>query len=68
MAIRAGGGEFVSRDELSRAVWGEGADGGILNVYIHYLREKLESKGEKVIISSRRGGYKIDGKYLGVCD
>ena len=65
-AIVSGGGEFVSREELVKRVFGEGADGGILNVYVHYLREKLESKGEKIIISSRRGGYRIDEKYLGV--
>ena len=57
-------GEFVSRDELIKKVWGEGADGGVLNVYIHYLREKLEKCGEKIIISSRKNGYKIEGKYL----
>lgn len=57
-------GEFVSRDELIKKVWGEGADGGVLNVYVHYLREKLEKCGEKIIISSRKNGYKIDGKYL----
>ena len=61
--IRARG-EFVSREELLRDVWGEDADGGILNVYVHYLREKLEKRGEKIIISSRKSGYKIDGKYL----
>ena len=58
------GGEFVARDELIKDVWGEGVDGGILNVYIHYLREKLEADGEKIIISSRKNGYKIDEKYL----
>lgn len=57
-------GDFVSREELIRRVWGEGADGGVLNVYVHYLREKLEKQGEKIIISSRKNGYKIDGKYL----
>lgn len=57
-------GEFVSREELIRRVWGESADGGVLNVYVHYLREKLEKQGEKIIISSRKNGYKIDGKYL----
>ena len=56
---------FVSRGELIREVWGEGVDGGVLNVYVHYLREKLEFMGEKVIISSRKLGYKIDEKYLG---
>ena len=59
-----GGGEFVSREILVREVWGEGAYDGILNVYIHYLREKLEGAGEKIILSSRKYGYKIDGKYL----
>ena len=57
-------GDFVSREELISRVWGEGADGGVLNVYVHYLREKLEKQGEKIIISSRKNGYKIDGKYL----
>ena len=41
-----------------------GADEGVLNVYVHYLREKLERGGEKIIISSRGLGYKIDEKYL----
>jgi hypothetical protein len=59
-----GGGEYVSRAELIEAVWGEGADGGVLNVYVHYLREKLETEGEKIILSSRSLGYKIDRKYL----
>lgn len=57
-------GEFVSREELLCDVWGDGADIGIINVYIHYLREKLE-RGEKIIISSRKCGYKIDGRYIG---
>ena len=57
-------GEFVSRGELLRGVWGDSADGGVLNVYIHYLREKLEVCGEKIILSSRSAGYGIDKKYL----
>lgn len=60
-----GGGEFVSREELAKKVWGENADGGVLNVYIHYLREKLEAGGEKIILSSRKGGYRIDERFLG---
>ena len=63
--IAAGDGELVSREELTLGTFGEGADGGILNVYIHYLREKLEGRGERIILSSRRGGYRIDKKYLG---
>ena len=57
-------GGFVSRERLIKAVWGEDTDGGVLNVYIHYLREKLEKEGEKIILSSRKQGYKIDEKYL----
>ena len=57
-------GKFVSREKILADVWGGAADGGIINVYIHYLREKLEGHGEKIIISSRKSGYKIDEKYL----
>ena len=56
-------GDFVSRDELLNKVWGGECDGGVLNVYIHYLREKLE-KGEKIILSSRKNGYRIDPRFL----
>ena len=55
-------GEFVSRERLLSDVWGDG-DGGIVNVYIHYLREKIE-RGEKIILSSRKLGYKIDARYI----
>ena len=57
-------GGYVSRDEIIDSVWDSRADKGIVNVYIHYLREKLESSGEKVIISTRKLGYKIDEKYF----
>ena len=59
------GGEFATREEILKTVWGDGADSGIINVYIHYLREKLEAQGEKIIVSSRKCGYKIDEKYFG---
>ena len=62
-ALYDAGGEYLSREELIERVWGEGVDGGVLNVYVHYLRTKLE-KGEKIILSSRKCGYKIDSKYL----
>ncbi len=65
LEIYRGGGEYVSRERLQEAVWGDGATNGVLSVYIHYLREKLEACGEKVIASSRGGGYKIEKKYLG---
>ena len=63
-ALYDANGEFVSREKLLDEVWGSECDGGILNVYIHYLREKLED-GEKIIISSRKFGYKIDDRYFG---
>ena len=56
-------GDFVSREQILEQIWQNDADEGIINVYIHYLRRKLE-KGEKIILSSRQHGYKIDGKYL----
>ena len=57
------GGEYVARDVLIESVWGGGVSGSVLNVYVHYLREKLEM-GEKIILSSRKHGYGIDPKYL----
>ena len=57
------GGDFVSREELLRDVWHGEAEGGIVNVYVHYLREKLERGGEKIILSSRKHGYRICDKY-----
>lgn len=56
---------FVDRKTLVNTVWGEGFDGGILTVYIHYLREKLEKQGEKIIMTSRAEGYAIDGRFKG---
>ena len=70
LSIYSREGEYVSRAEILREVWGESADPGIINVYVHYLREKLEAGGEKIIISSRNMGYKIDSKYIlegGIC-
>ena len=57
-------GEYVTREEILSTVWGGEADAGVINVYIHYLREKLERHGEKIILSSRKCGYRIDEKYL----
>ncbi|MBQ8879728.1 MAG: winged helix-turn-helix transcriptional regulator [Clostridia bacterium] len=56
-------GEFISRAELMDLVWHGEAECGVLNVYVHYLRQKLE-RGEKIIISSRSEGYKIDGRFI----
>ena len=54
---------YAPREELIREVWGEGVDAGVLNVYVHYLREKLEGGGERIILSSRKLGYAIDERY-----
>ena len=56
---------FVSRDELLVSVWDGECDSGVVNVYVYYLRKKLEKSGNKVIISSRNEGYGIDEKYKG---
>ena len=65
-ALMGAEGHYVSRESLLREVWGDNATGGALNVYVHYLREKLERRGEKLIISSRTEGYRLDGRYLNV--
>ena len=57
--------DFVSREEILDTVWHGAADSGIINVYVHYLREKLEKGGERIIISSRKSGYRINETYLG---
>ncbi len=54
---------YVSRDELLSKVWAAGTDRGVVNVYVHYLREKLESEGDKVIFTSRQMGYMIDERF-----
>lgn len=61
--LLSGGGDFVSREELS-AVFADAKSASMLNVYIHYLREKLERDGARVILSSRKSGYKIDKKFI----
>ena len=59
------GGEFVDREMISRTVWDGRADSRLINLYVHYLREKLETGGEKIILSSRKCGSAIDKKFLG---
>ena len=46
----------VSRETLCLAAFGKRND-GMLNLYIHYLREKLEKDGVKRIFSDRGKGY-----------
>ena len=56
-------GDAVSREEILKRVWRSDAADGIVNVYVHYLREKLESDGERVIGASRGRGYSLTAKY-----
>lgn len=58
-ALRDASPEFVSRDELVRAVFGEEEDGGRLNLYIHYLRKKIETDGKRKIFAHRGKGYSL---------
>lgn len=57
-------GECATNEELVRHLWGGQASAGAVNVYIHYLREKLELRGEKVILVRRGQGYYIEPKFL----
>lgn len=61
-------GSYVSRDTLLRDVWGGECDPGVVVVYMHYLRKKIETGGEKIIVTKRDRGdskYKIDERYRG---
>jgi hypothetical protein len=54
------GGEYLTREELLHRVWGEEeSDQGVVNVYIHYLRRKLERGGQRFLLSARGRGYAI---------
>ena len=56
--------DYVSRSEILDKVFHGNENGGLINVYVHYLREKLEKRGERIILSSRNLGYKIDERFL----
>ena len=57
-------GKCVSADSLIQTVWKGNASHSCVNVYIHYLRQKLESGGERIIRSRRGEGYYVDEKYV----
>lgn len=52
-------GGFATREEIISRVWHSAVTESAVNVYIHYLREKLERSGEKLIFSSRKEGYRL---------
>ena len=58
----------MSREKLLRSVWDGKASPGVVNVYIHYLRQKLERSGKKVIAASRNEGYRINPELLEEAD
>ena len=55
-------GKVVTMEEISKKVWGrDEIKSNIVNVYIRYLRQKLEKDGSRRIIFTVRGkGYRID--------
>ncbi len=56
--VRANGAP-VSRAALLRAVWEEGSGEGVVTVYLHYLRKKLERDGKKILYAVRGSGYAL---------
>ena len=56
-ALRAASPTVVSREALSSIAFGDGDEDGRLNLYIHYLRNKIELDGKKRIFALRGKGY-----------
>jgi len=55
-------GQVLTREQILEAVWGDRGAGesNVIEVYIRYLRLKLESEGEKRLIQTVRGvGYAL---------
>jgi DNA-binding response OmpR family regulator len=53
-------GEVISRDRILERVWGNSESGGsnVIDVYVRYLRQKLEAGGERRLLQTVRGqGY-----------
>ena len=52
-----GAGKVHERDAIMKAVWGEDffGDDNLLDVYIRYLRQKIEQKGAPTLIHTVRG-------------
>ncbi|MFZ9849121.1 MAG: winged helix-turn-helix domain-containing protein [Vulcanococcus sp.] len=53
-------GQVLSRDQILQRVWHDqqGAASNVIEVYVRYLRQKLEQQGEKRLIHTVRGqGY-----------
>ena len=61
--LRAASPHPVAREKLCRLVFGDGGDDTKLNLYIHYLRKKLEKDGVKRIFADRGKGYFYNASY-----
>ena len=57
ICLMRGSGRVLERQEIMRAVWGENfyGDDNLLDVYIRYLRKKVESKDAPTLIHTVRG-------------
>ena len=64
LRLISAGGEVVSKEELRQTLFEGDATPGAVSVYIHYLRQKLELGGEKIILATRGVGYAIAKKFL----
>ena len=55
--LMRGSGKVLERSEIMKAVWGEDfyGDDNLLDVYIRYLRQKIESKDLPTLIHTVRG-------------
>ena len=55
--LMRGSGRVLERHEIMRGVWGENffGDDNLLDVYIRYLRQKIESKSAPTLIHTVRG-------------
>ena len=55
--LMRGAGRVLERHEIMRGVWGENffGDDNLLDVYIRYLRQKIESKSAPTLIHTVRG-------------
>lgn len=56
-------GSIVTHTKLQEQIWGIGnnASSNVINVFIHHLRHKIDTEGERVLIKTIRGsGYKIE--------
>ena len=56
-------GDYFQKSELCEKVFGKGGV-GMLNLYVHYLRAKLEGDSKRIIISQRNLGYRISEEFI----